>query len=161
VTKYFETRSKKGRGMARESLALIGAMHDAARASQPITGRGVGYKLFTAGLIPSMARAEMQRVFDVQTAFANGADRARREEPARGGTPSTTVEALMYALRSGLQCLAIPANRDRLRGCDAAAIKAISARLLNLSTGSKGQHPDWSAESVAKLIAVWRVGRQV
>lgn len=32
-------------------------------AAQPITGRGVGYKLFTAGLIPSMARSEMQRVY--------------------------------------------------------------------------------------------------
>jgi hypothetical protein len=34
-----------------------------AEAAQPITGRGIGYKLFTAGLIPSMARAEMQRVY--------------------------------------------------------------------------------------------------
>jgi hypothetical protein len=48
---YFETRSKKGRGMARRSL------------DQPITGRGIGYKLFTAGLIPSMATKEMQRVY--------------------------------------------------------------------------------------------------
>ena len=31
--------------------------------AQPITGRGVGYKLFTAGLIPTMARSEMQRVY--------------------------------------------------------------------------------------------------
>src|SRR5262249_46399608 len=30
---------------------------------QPVTGRGVGYKLFTASLIPSMARAEMQKVY--------------------------------------------------------------------------------------------------
>src|SRR3977135_582767 len=61
--KYFETRSKKGRGMAQRSLDLIEAMYATAHAEQPITGRGVGYKLFTAGLIPSMARAEMQRVY--------------------------------------------------------------------------------------------------
>jgi hypothetical protein len=61
---YFETCSKKsGRGMARRSLDLIEAMHVAAKAAQPITGRGIGYKLFTAGLIPSMARSEMQRVY--------------------------------------------------------------------------------------------------
>ena len=30
---------------------------------EPITGRGVGYKLFTAGLIPSMGRNDMQRVY--------------------------------------------------------------------------------------------------
>ena len=49
--------------MAERSLKLIEAMHAIAKAAQPITGRGVGYKLFTAGLITSMARAEMQRVY--------------------------------------------------------------------------------------------------
>ena len=60
---YSETSSKKGRGRAKKSLDLIEAMYAAAKAAQPITGRGIGYKLFTAGLIPSMARAEMQRVY--------------------------------------------------------------------------------------------------
>ena len=41
--------------MARRSLDLIEAMYAAAKAAQPITGRGIGYKLFTTGLIPSMA----------------------------------------------------------------------------------------------------------
>jgi hypothetical protein len=63
VSEHFGTCSKKGRGMARHSLDLIEAMYAAAEAAQPITGRGVGYKLFTAGLIPSMARKEMQRVY--------------------------------------------------------------------------------------------------
>ena len=64
MTEYFETCSKKGgRGMGQRSLALIEEMRDIAEAAQPITGRGVGYKLFTAKLIPSMARSEMQRVY--------------------------------------------------------------------------------------------------
>jgi hypothetical protein len=63
MTEYFETGSKKGRGRAQRSLDLIEAMYDAAEAAQPITGRGIGYKLFTLGLIPSMARSEMQRVY--------------------------------------------------------------------------------------------------
>jgi hypothetical protein len=49
--------------MAQRSLDLIEAMYPAAEAAQPITGRGIGYKLFTANLIPSMARSEMQRVY--------------------------------------------------------------------------------------------------
>src|SRR5262249_4984038 len=57
------TGSKKVRGRARRSLDLIEAMYLAAEKAQPITGRGVGYKLFTAGLIPSMAMNEMQRVY--------------------------------------------------------------------------------------------------
>src|SRR5262245_44182132 len=63
MPKYFQTSSKKGRGMAQASLDLIKAMYDAAEPAQPITGRGIGYKLFTAGLIPSMGRNDMQRVY--------------------------------------------------------------------------------------------------
>jgi hypothetical protein len=62
-SEHFETRSKKGRGMAQRSLDLIEAMRSVAKAAQPITGRGVGYKLFAQGLIPSMATNEMQRVY--------------------------------------------------------------------------------------------------
>jgi hypothetical protein len=62
-TEHFETGLKKGRGMARRSLELIEAMYAEAEAAQPITGRGIGYKLFTAGLIPSMGRNDMQRVY--------------------------------------------------------------------------------------------------
>lgn len=51
------------RGMARQSLAMIEAMYAAAEAARPITGRGVGYKLFVAGLIASMAKPEMRRVY--------------------------------------------------------------------------------------------------
>ncbi len=63
---YFEPSSKilrRGRGMAQKSLDLIEAMYAAAEAAQPITGRGIGYKLFTQSLIPSMGRADMQRVY--------------------------------------------------------------------------------------------------
>src|SRR5215831_8195707 len=49
--------------MAQRSLDLIEAMYSIAKAAQPITGRGVGYKLFTAGLIASMANPEMRRVY--------------------------------------------------------------------------------------------------
>jgi hypothetical protein len=63
AAEHFETSSKKVRGMAQRSIDLIDAMYAAAEAAQPITGRGVGYKLFTQGLIPSMARSEMQRVY--------------------------------------------------------------------------------------------------
>jgi hypothetical protein len=38
-------------------------MRKAAEAAQPITGRGIGYKLFTAGLTPSMETSVMQRVY--------------------------------------------------------------------------------------------------
>ena len=49
--------------MAQKSLDLIDAMYSIVKEVEPITGRGVGYKLFVAGLIPSMTKNEMQRVY--------------------------------------------------------------------------------------------------
>jgi hypothetical protein len=49
--------------MAKASLDLIKKMSAIAEEAQPITGRGVGYKLFTAGLIASMATSETARVY--------------------------------------------------------------------------------------------------
>jgi hypothetical protein len=54
---------RRGRGRAQKSLDLIQAMYAAAETSWPITGRGIGYKLFTQELIPSMSRANMQSVY--------------------------------------------------------------------------------------------------
>jgi hypothetical protein len=60
---YSGTSPKKGRGMSARSIALIQAMHTIAEQTQPITGRGVGYKLFTQKLIPSMSRRDMRVVY--------------------------------------------------------------------------------------------------
>jgi hypothetical protein len=64
MSEQIQTGSTKAhRGMARASRELIAAMYDIAKAAQPITGRGVGYKLFTAGLTASMSVNEMQKVY--------------------------------------------------------------------------------------------------
>jgi hypothetical protein len=63
MTEQVGTSPKKGRGKAQASLDLIEKMFDIAKAMQPITGRGVGYKLFTRDLIPSMETADMKRVY--------------------------------------------------------------------------------------------------
>jgi hypothetical protein len=56
--------SKKGRrGLAQATLDLVDAIYAIAEAAQPITGRGVGYKLFVRKLIESMARNDMKRVY--------------------------------------------------------------------------------------------------
>jgi hypothetical protein len=51
------------RGMGRRSLDLIKIMRTIIAAAQPITGRGVGYKLFVKKLIASMKTGDMQRVY--------------------------------------------------------------------------------------------------
>ena len=50
------------RGKAQKTLDLIDAMAEITEAAQPITVRGVAYKLFTRGLIPSMAKKETDKV---------------------------------------------------------------------------------------------------
>lgn len=52
-----------GRGKSQRSLDLIKVMYDIAAESEPITGRGVGYKLFSLNLIPSMERKVMAGVY--------------------------------------------------------------------------------------------------
>jgi hypothetical protein len=63
MSEQIGTSPKKVRGRAQRSLDLIDAMYDIIEAAQPITGRGVGYKLFTRGLIPSMSTSDMKTVY--------------------------------------------------------------------------------------------------
>jgi hypothetical protein len=64
ANEYFETsRKKPGRGMAKKSLSLITTMKEIIEAAQPITGRGVEYKLFVRKLIASMSTNDMQKVY--------------------------------------------------------------------------------------------------
>ena len=58
-----EPRSKKVRGRNKSTIKLVEAMKKIAEETRPITGRGIGYKLFAAGLIPSMAEKEMSKVY--------------------------------------------------------------------------------------------------
>ena len=46
-----------------KSQKLIKAMIPIVEAAQPITGRGVGYKLFVAKLIKSMSQNDMKVVY--------------------------------------------------------------------------------------------------
>jgi hypothetical protein len=54
---------KERRGMNGRSLGLLKAMKPIVEAAAPITGRGVGYKLFVRKLIKSMSDSDMQRVY--------------------------------------------------------------------------------------------------
>ena len=63
MTEQMDTSTRIRRGRSGASDKLIEAMYAIAEAARPITGRGVGYKLFTKGLIPSMERKEMARVY--------------------------------------------------------------------------------------------------
>src|SRR5262245_1395601 len=63
AVELFGTSPKKGRGRSKKSIYLIDAMYEIGKASHPITGRGVGYKLFAPRLIPSMSKSDMKTVY--------------------------------------------------------------------------------------------------
>ena len=49
--------------MGKKSIALIDHMVVIVEAIKPVTGRGVGYKLFVRKLIQSMGTADMKQVY--------------------------------------------------------------------------------------------------
>jgi hypothetical protein len=51
------------RGRSKSTISLIEAMYRIAEEAKPITGRGIGYKLFAAGLIQNMSSGEMKKVY--------------------------------------------------------------------------------------------------
>ena len=55
--------AKKGRGRSKSTIALMKAMYETAAAIKPVTGRGIGYKLFVAKLINSMSEKDMNKVY--------------------------------------------------------------------------------------------------
>ena len=95
---------------------------------------------------------------DVAAAIDHGREMARMArlppppmlQSAGGGTPNTTVEALMFSLRRGLLCVEDPGNRDRLRRCDADALMEIAGRLTALG---------WPDERIERVILAWRAVR--
>jgi hypothetical protein len=67
------------------------------------------------------------------------ADRQRPRQPPRTEprpTPQCTIEAILYCVRErGSAALEEPANLERLKLCDAAALAQIDARVTKLKRG--------------------------
>ena len=122
MSEYSGTGTKIGRGMAQRSLDLIEAMYAIAEAAQPITGRGVGYKLFTQGLIPSMAT---QR----HAARLSPAARRRASRASFRGSGSLTRPAAS----SGYQHGTIPTITPRASRDPIGATSGTSSRIASRS----------------------------
>jgi hypothetical protein len=103
---------------------------------------------------------------DVGNAIAAGIDAATAPvtpyaapAPARRPTPESTIQALMYALRHGLSCLANPANREQLSRCDADAMKHIATELAGWKSSPHDWLPAWGDHEIEQLTATWRALR--
>jgi hypothetical protein len=142
------------------------ALHDAVDVPQADAARDGLVKLIGQDAVQAvmaeafrpigMAELECERA---EIAAASPEPKPEPETPRRSHTPGATIEALMYVLRGGLGCVDDLGNRDRLRCCDADAIRVIAARLLDMNAQSKGARPDWAGADVAKLISRWKTLR--
>ena len=119
TSEQIETRSKKVRGMAKASIELIEAMAEIAEAAQPITGRGVGYKLFTAGLILGYGTPDMQKVYRLL--------HSRAKTGRSRGNGSSMRRKILNARRVG----AIQKISSSLSGANTAETIGISSRLAS------------------------------
>jgi hypothetical protein len=113
----------------------------------------------------SLARTLKTQSFDRGWPAPNSApareDVAKLNETAGLPTRTTasTIEALLYELRSGLSCLEDDGAVSRLRRCDGDAIRTISAQLLSWEDKGKPWLPHWTEDDVAKLVAIWEALR--
>jgi hypothetical protein len=54
-------------------------------------------------------------------------------DPARRATPQSTIEAILYSVRSrGIAALEEPNNKERITRCDAAARQQIKAAIARM-----------------------------
>lgn len=82
-----------------------------------------------------------------------------REYPAERKTAPSTIDALLYELRSGLSCLEDDGAVGRLRCCDGYAIRTIAAELLTWKGRNEPCLPPWTEDDVAGLVDVWEALR--
>ncbi len=102
------TPKRRTRGKSQKSLALIEAAREIARESQPITVRGIAYKLFTRGYIASMAKNETAKVSRLLTdareqgliPWAWIVDETREAERVQAwSSPSAIIDAAVSGYR--------------------------------------------------------------
>jgi hypothetical protein len=88
------------------------------------------------------------------------ADRERLPRPSRLGAataaPPTTVEALMFSLRRGVNELAQLDTLRRLSALDGDQVKQVCRRVQAFQAGIA---QPWSADEVDALISAWRKSR--
>jgi hypothetical protein len=80
-------------------------------------------------------------------------ERAQHEIMGAGAAPETTVDALVYSLRRGIDELTNVDTLHRLSGLGEGQLKAVCRRVQSFNPEIA---TPWSSDEVAALIAKWR-----
>lgn len=80
--------------------------------------------------------------------------------PTVAATPASTVEAMLFCVRSGLSGLQDPATLERLSRCDADVIRQIAIRLRTWKLKNVAWLPAYTDNDIATLLKTWRALRE-
>jgi hypothetical protein len=134
------------------------AAHDRAWWTVEVARTGTDWRSLTAAVLEVLASAGIirleQSTFELACEQAN---RKRQPHPSRQevamGAPATTVEALVFSLRRGVNELTQPDTERRLAALDAHQLKEACRRV-------QAFHPkiakQWLADDVERLISAWK-----
>jgi hypothetical protein len=124
------------------------AAQEAGAPTRPGASKGVA----SPSLCEALRIQAQERDWEISAREA--VSRLNEAAAAPSRTAVSTIETLLYELRSGLSCLADEGARNRLLHCDEAAIRTIAAELLSWKSKNEPCLPPWTKEDVAKLLAV-------
>jgi hypothetical protein len=134
------------------------AAHDRAWWTAEVARTGTDWRSLTAAVLEVLVSAAIIRLEQSTFEFAcEQADRKRQPHPSRQevamGAPATTVEALVFSLRRGVNELTQPDTEHRLAALDAHQLKEACRRV-------QAFHPkiakQWLADDVERLISAWK-----
>ena len=137
------------------------AAHDRAWWTAEVARTGTDWRSLTDAVLEVLVSAGIIRLEQSTFELAcEQADRKRQPHPSRQevamGAPATTVEALVFSLRPGVNELAQPETLRRLSALDGDQVKQVCRRV-------QAFQPEiavpWSTDEVDALISAWRKSR--
>ena len=143
-------------------LAIVAEpIHDRAWWTEESARVGTGWPAVIDAALEIMVAAGVIR--PEQSTFelaCEQADRKRQPHPSRQevamGAPATTVEALVFSLRRGVNELAQPDTLQRLSALDGDQVKQVCRRVQAFQPEIA---EPWSTDEVDALISAWRRSR--
>ena len=123
---------------------------------------GTDWRSLTAAVLEVLVSAGIIRLEQSTFELAcEQADRKRQPHPSRQevamGAPATTVEALVFSLRRGINELTQPSTLGRLSTLDEYQLEDVC---LRVQAFQQRIAPAWSAADVDLLISAWRKFRE-
>jgi hypothetical protein len=151
----------RGHQSPAQSLSVIAQRGDHASWAAEAARTGTDWRSLVDAVLEALVSAGIIRLEQSTFELAcEQADRDRLPRPSRSeaamAAPPTTIEALMFSLRRGVNELAQPDTLRRLSALDGDQVKQVCRRV---QTFQPEIAEPWSTNEVGALISAWRRSR--